>query len=215
MCTLEDRSTAGVLRFPEFTSDIKKVTVEQTGPVRAVVKIEGMHKTDTAREWLPFTVRLYFYGGTEPVRLVHTIVFDGDDQERTSSRGSASLSPCRCASRCTIATCASRAKATDCGRNPCSRATGPAAVCQGARRMRDQLAGKRLANKETFNAAGQKLLSDWAVWDDFKLVADLQPTGSRSRSGPIRRAAGWMRSRDAARSGWCSPATSRAGSRWA
>src|SRR4029077_16897299 len=34
----------------------------------------------------------------------------------------------------------------------------------------DQLAGKRLANKETFNAAGQKLLSDWAVWDDFKLA---------------------------------------------
>ena len=80
VCTLEDRSTPGVLRFPEFTSDIKKVTVEQSGPVRAVVKIEGVHKNDT-REWLPFTVRLYFYGGTEPVRLVHTIVFDGDHEK--------------------------------------------------------------------------------------------------------------------------------------
>jgi hypothetical protein len=34
----------------------------------------------------------------------------------------------------------------------------------------DQLAGKRIANKETFNAAGQKLLSDWADWNAYKLV---------------------------------------------
>ncbi len=60
VCTLEDRSTPGVLRFPEFTSEIKKVEVEQSGPVRAVVKIEGVHKGG-AREWLPFVVRLYFY----------------------------------------------------------------------------------------------------------------------------------------------------------
>ena len=40
---------------------------------------------------------------------------------RTSSRGSASPSPCRCASRCTIATCDSRARATASGPNRCSR----------------------------------------------------------------------------------------------
>src|SRR5262249_25559622 len=34
----------------------------------------------------------------------------------------------------------------------------------------DQLAGKRLPNKEAFDAAGQKLLTDWAVWDAYKLV---------------------------------------------
>src|ERR1022692_4106644 len=34
----------------------------------------------------------------------------------------------------------------------------------------DQLAGKRIADKETFNARGQKLIADWAVWDDFKLA---------------------------------------------
>ena len=43
---------------------------------------EGAHKSETgAREWLPFVVRLYFYAGTEAVRVVHTIVFDGDDQK--------------------------------------------------------------------------------------------------------------------------------------
>ena len=61
--------------------------MEQTGPVRAVVKIEGTHKAEKGnREWLPFTVRLYFYGGQAAVRMVHSIVFDGD-QEKDFIRG--------------------------------------------------------------------------------------------------------------------------------
>ena len=56
-----------------FTSLVKKVTVEQSGPVRAVVKFEGVHKgARSGREWLPFTVRLYFYSGQTAVRMVHT-----------------------------------------------------------------------------------------------------------------------------------------------
>jgi hypothetical protein len=70
-----------------FLSNVKKVTVEQSGPVRAVVKIEGMHRgTMSEREWLPFTVRLYFYSGQTSIRIVHTIVFDGD-QEKDFVRG--------------------------------------------------------------------------------------------------------------------------------
>ena len=42
LCTLDTDA--------EFTSEIKKVTVEQTGPVRAVVKLEGVHRNAT-REW--------------------------------------------------------------------------------------------------------------------------------------------------------------------
>ncbi len=34
----------------------------------------------------------------------------------------------------------------------------------------DQLAGKRLPNREAFDAAGQKLLHDWAVWNDYQLI---------------------------------------------
>jgi hypothetical protein len=70
-----------------YLSEVKHVTVEQQGPVRAVVKIEGMHRgTSSKREWLPFTVRLYFYSGQTSVRVVHTIVFDGD-QEKDFVRG--------------------------------------------------------------------------------------------------------------------------------
>ena len=74
-------------RRERFVSSVKSVAVEQSGPVRAVVKIEGMHRgVVSQREWLPFTVRLYFYAGLESVRLVHSIVFDGD-QEKDFVRG--------------------------------------------------------------------------------------------------------------------------------
>jgi hypothetical protein len=66
----------------KFLSRVSKVTVEQPGPVRGVVRIDGMHKgVKSGREWLPFTVRLYFYSGLTSVRIVHTIVFDGDQEE--------------------------------------------------------------------------------------------------------------------------------------
>lgn len=52
---------------------VERVSVEQDGPVRAVVRVEGRHG-----DWLPFTVRLYFYAGSPEVRLVHSFVWDGD-----------------------------------------------------------------------------------------------------------------------------------------
>ena len=60
-----------------FTGEIERVTVEQRGPVRAVIKIEGRHAAGE-RRWLPFTVRLYAYAGSAALRIVHSFVFDGD-----------------------------------------------------------------------------------------------------------------------------------------
>lgn len=84
ICRLENREKVDeqILQYTDFQSEIKEVTVEQSGPVRAVVKITGVHKSlKTAREFLPFTVRLYFYAGLQTVRLVHSIVYDGDQQK--------------------------------------------------------------------------------------------------------------------------------------
>ena len=78
VCLLEDRSESGVTREQAFAGAIDQVTLEQDGPVRAVVKIEGRHAS-ADRRWLPFTVRLYFYAGGDRVRAMHTIVFDGDE----------------------------------------------------------------------------------------------------------------------------------------
>ncbi|GAA3469030.1 exo-rhamnogalacturonan lyase family protein [Nonomuraea roseola] len=57
----------------QATGLVQRVVVEQEGPVRAVLRLEGRHG-----DWLPFTVRLYFYAGACDVRVVHTFVWDGD-----------------------------------------------------------------------------------------------------------------------------------------
>ncbi len=196
-CTLEDRSNPDVVRLQQFTSSIKQVTVEQTGPVRAVVRIEGTHKAERgSREWLPFTVRLYFYLGQATVRMVHSIVFDGD-QEKDFLRGlgvfftvpmreqvhnrhvrfsgedeglwSEPLQP---------ATGARRLMAPGAAPSP------PGALAENDLYAK-QLAGQRIPNKEEFNEQGQYLLENWAIWDSFKLV---QPAADgfyiRKRTNP-------------------------------
>lgn len=66
----------------KFAGKVNKVTVEQSGPVRAVVRLEGVHQMAAGgREWLPFVIRLYFYSGQTAVRMVHTIIFDGDQEK--------------------------------------------------------------------------------------------------------------------------------------
>ncbi|GAA1310313.1 Tat pathway signal sequence domain protein [Saccharothrix xinjiangensis] len=70
----------GSVKSERFTGRVEAVVVEQSGPVRAVVKVEGRHRHG-GRSWLPFTVRLYFYAGSDGIRAVHTFVFDGDEEK--------------------------------------------------------------------------------------------------------------------------------------
>lgn len=63
----------------EFRSQVEVVAVEQSGPVRAVIRVEGFHCRQE-RRWLPFTVRLYFSAGSEGVRIVHSFTYDGDPE---------------------------------------------------------------------------------------------------------------------------------------
>ncbi len=65
----------------EFAGEIDAVVLEQNGPVRAVVKLTGRHTNAAGRGWLPFVVRLYFHAGSDAVRAVHTIIYDGDQNK--------------------------------------------------------------------------------------------------------------------------------------
>ncbi|MCS7462602.1 hypothetical protein N0M98_20995 [Paenibacillus doosanensis] len=82
LCIREERhATSGVVTRKEhpFSSVISSVAVEQSGPVRAVVRIEGNHKLHAGvREWLPFSLRLYFYAGQPTIKAIHTFKFDGN-----------------------------------------------------------------------------------------------------------------------------------------
>ncbi len=65
-----------------FQGEIDAVTLEQNGPIRAVVKLEGRHAREGGgRAWLPFIVRWYFHAGSDAIRVMHTILFDGDEQK--------------------------------------------------------------------------------------------------------------------------------------
>lgn len=155
VCILQD----GPETYPEdspsrerYISDVKSVTVEQSGPVRAVVKIEGMHRgTVSKREWLPFSLRLYFYTGQTAVRLVHTIIFDGD-QKKDFVRGLGLQMdvPMR-----------------DEPRNRTVRFAGPDG---GVWSEPLQPGGGSVAQEsgEPFN--GSPVFAQNAIWDDFKLI---------------------------------------------
>ncbi|MDR7159604.1 Tat pathway signal sequence domain protein [Arthrobacter sp. BE255] len=73
---------AGTVSREAFTGEVAAVVLEQNGPVRAVVRLEGTHRPDSPtsskRNWLPFVVRFYFYAGARSVRMVHSFIWDGD-----------------------------------------------------------------------------------------------------------------------------------------
>lgn len=80
----EDRSqeAEGIIKTVGYTSKVTSAKIENAGPVRAVIKVEGVHAADKGeRTWLPFTMRFYFYSGIGSVNMVHTFVYDGDEQK--------------------------------------------------------------------------------------------------------------------------------------
>ncbi len=62
-----------------FESELSCVTIEQKGPLRATIKLEGTHKNKEDRSILPFVVRFYFYAGSECIKIIHTFIFDADE----------------------------------------------------------------------------------------------------------------------------------------
>ena len=163
LCSLEDRQN--------YAGEIGRTTVEQQGPVRATIKIEGVHKAvKGSREWLPFVVRLYFYAGVEAVRVVHTIVFDGDEQKDfISGLGMVFDVPLR------EQVHNRHVRFSGEGDGVWAESAQPVSgrrplLVDGQNALGDQVAGKRLPNKEQLPQRDQTLLNDWAVWDSFKLV---------------------------------------------
>lgn len=80
--SVQDNVEAGeTFKIDTFEGKIDKVSVEQSGDIRAVVKIEGSHQNTSSKSLLPFVVRLYFYAEAESIRIIHTIIYDGDENK--------------------------------------------------------------------------------------------------------------------------------------
>ncbi len=160
-----------------YTSLLKKVTVEQSGPVRAVVKFEGMHKSDTGtREWLPFYVRLYFYPGVTPIRLMHSFVFDGNEKEDfVRGLGVAITVPMK--EEIQNRHIRFGGQEGEAGGGLWAEPVQPMTSYQGQftspgvnNAYAAQVAGQRLGNRAQVNAGSQDLLDHLAKWDDFRLI---------------------------------------------
>ena len=54
------------------------ITVEESGPVRACVRIDGYHANSHGVKVCPFTLRIHAYAGKSDLRVHHTFVFDQD-----------------------------------------------------------------------------------------------------------------------------------------
>lgn len=159
----------------KYISKVEKVTVEQDGPVRAVIKIEGVHKAEQdGSSLLPFVVRLYFYGGQESVRMVHSFIYDGDDDQNFVRGLGINFSvPMReeVQNR--------HVRFSGEGEGLWAEPVQPM-VGRGGRYVEDpdtgedvypdQVAGKRVPDRKEVSEKGRYFLADWAVWNDFRLM---------------------------------------------
>ncbi|MDT8758814.1 Tat pathway signal sequence domain protein [Sphingomonas psychrotolerans] len=77
-----------------LTGTVERAVIEQKGPVRAVIRLEG-HHVGGGRAVLPFVVRLYAYAGSDALRIVHSFILDIEATDHVSALGIAADVPMR------------------------------------------------------------------------------------------------------------------------
>ena len=154
----------------KFSSNIEKVTIEQNGPVRAVVKIEGKHESVSgSRSWLPFIVRLYFYAGEQSIRMVHTIIYDGD-QQKDFIRGLGLVFDVPLDEQLYNRHIRFSGENGGLWDEPCEPLNGRRPLDFRNDLYAKQLTGERIPERNTFTEQQQSLIDNWASWNDFKLL---------------------------------------------
>ena len=186
------------LHFANFVSQVEKVEVERAGNVRAVVKIDGSYmidldktklevvptsadlgKTSMKPVWLPFTIRLYFYAGSEQVRLIHTFIYNGDqNHDFIRSLGVRFEVPMReQAYNRHVAFATQNGGVWSESVQPLSGrrilenpSPNPAHESAASSVEQQQVAGMRIPEPSSFDAKGQDLLHHWAKWNTYRLT---------------------------------------------
>lgn len=175
-----ERDVDDVPARERFGTQVEKVTVEQSGPVRAVVRVEGRHRgLRSQREWLPFTVRLYFYAGQASIRLVHSFVFDGD-QDRDFIRGLGLTFGVPMREEIHNRHVRFSGEGEGLWAEPIQPMVGRGGrfvdnPAGGGDVYPTQARGERVPNYADVSVRSRGWLDDWAVWGDFRL---LQPNAN-------------------------------------
>ena len=154
-----------------YTSRITDAIVERSGHVCTVVKVSGTHAAADGRQWLPFTVRMYFYAGSEQVRMVHTFIYNGDAQKDMI---------CSLGVRFRVAMREATYNRHIAFANEDGIWTEPVQPLDGRRPLMlrgewrrnlqaEQMAGKRIPDYAAFDERNRQLLDHWAQWDGYRL----------------------------------------------
>lgn len=61
-------------------SELREVSVENKGMERVLVKVEGVHDFSGEKQF-PFVLRFYIYRNSPTIKIVHTFLFDGDENK--------------------------------------------------------------------------------------------------------------------------------------
>lgn len=175
--------------FFHYAGEIKSVSIERAGSVRTLVKLEGVHRnrnkgisTDNSnsednslnnREWLPFVVRLYFYAGSEQIKMVHSFVYDGDQKmDFIRSLGIRFDVPMRESlyNRHIAFSCADGGVWSEPVQPLVGRRMLTMPQIQDEPSLQQQqMEGKRIPPYEAFDEKNRELLNDWASWNDYRL----------------------------------------------
>lgn len=79
---IENRDEQGdveTVTMYKFTGKTERITLEESGPLRVVVKLEGYHHSQQLdKQLFPFVIRLYFYAQSDQIKIVHSFIYDGD-----------------------------------------------------------------------------------------------------------------------------------------
>ncbi len=156
-----------------YETKVDNATIERNGANHAVVKVSGSLRAATGREWLPFTVRLYFYRNVPEVKLVHTFVYDGDQNaDFIKSLGISFDVPMRevaynrhVAFACPDSGVWSEPVQPLVGRRVLKLPGDTASTTIQHRQMQ----GKLIPSYDKFDAAGKRLIDNWAQWDGYRL----------------------------------------------
>ena len=77
-----DNETSQVISKETFQGTITEAKLEQQGPIKTVIKITGTHVLQkNGKQLIPFVVRMYFYHNGDSIRLLHTLIYDGDESQ--------------------------------------------------------------------------------------------------------------------------------------
>ncbi|MBP8776915.1 MAG: hypothetical protein KBH23_02860 [Bacteroidaceae bacterium] len=164
----ERNGVISTLQTP-FKSKIKSTKIEYSGTIRTVVRIDGVY-ANNQREWLPFTIRLYFFAGSNQIKMVHSFIYDGEaNKDFIRSIGIRFKMPLREALYNRHVSFAGEGEGF--WSEPVQPLTGRRVLQLGNNKTlyQAQIEGKRIPEYSAFDSTNQDLINHWASWDSYRL----------------------------------------------